>query len=296
VSTAATTAPLRGFFASRDGLQLYHEIWSAHGPARATLLVVHGYGEHCGRYGFPIAYFTARGYEMVAFDYRGHGQAAGTRGHCYHFEEFLYDLDAALDLAARRAAERPLFVVAHSHGALVALRYFLDPAQRPPQVRGLCLSSPFLGLAMKPPAAKLAVARLASRVVPRLAMSSAIPASDLSHEPAVVAAYTSDRWVHNVATVRWFTEASAAQAYCAAHPQGLKIPLLCQVAGADRVVNVETTRAVFDAVAQRDKQLIVYPDCFHEIFNETERDRIFADLDEWLRGHGSPEASLKLPG
>src|SRR5262245_30718372 len=101
--TAAADPVQRGYFASRDGLQLYHEIWPAKDKASAAVLFVHGFGDHCGRYPYARDHLTARGYDWIAFDYRGHGQAAGSRGHCYHFEEFLGDLDAALELAKRRA-------------------------------------------------------------------------------------------------------------------------------------------------------------------------------------------------
>src|SRR5439155_14864220 len=141
MSSAPAPSPLhptRGFFASRDGLQLYHEIWPVTGTQQGTLLFVHGYGDHCGRYHWPIEHFSARGYECIGFDYRGHGQAAGTRGHCYHFEEYLGDLDAALELARKRSESGPLFVIGHSHGGLIALRYFLERAHG--GVRGLALS------------------------------------------------------------------------------------------------------------------------------------------------------------
>jgi alpha-beta hydrolase superfamily lysophospholipase len=280
--TAATSSPLRGFFASRDGLQLYHEIWPAAGAAKATVLFVHGYGDHCARYPYASAHFTNAGFDWITFDYRGHGQAAGTRGHCYHFQEYLCDLDAALALAERRSAGRPLFVVATSHGALVALRYFLDAASKPPHVRGLVLCSPFFAVGIKVPAIKLALGKVMSRLVPRLAMSSQIKSEDLSRDPAVVEAHRKDRWTHHVATVRWFTEATAAQAYCLAHADELRLPVLMLVAGDDRVVVAAKSQETFDAMTQSDKQFVLYPGYFHEVLNDIGRETVFTDLEKWL--------------
>src|SRR5262249_52237081 len=158
MTAVAAETPMRGFFASRDGMQLYHEIWPSPTTPQGTLLFVHGYGEHCGRYKWPTLYFTSHGYDCVAFDYRGHGQATGARGHCLHFDEFLGDLEAALDLARTRGVNRPLFIVAHSHGALIAMRYCLSQGAKLGGIKGLVLSSPFFGLQLKPPAAKVAAA------------------------------------------------------------------------------------------------------------------------------------------
>lgn len=283
-SRAPAQTPLRGFFASRDGLQLYHEIWPAAAPVRGLILFVHGFGEHCGRYGWPIEHLGARGFDAVAFDTRGHGQAAGARGHCYHFEEYLGDLDAALALAAQRAGGKPIFLLGHSHGGLVAVRYLLGRPERAQELRGLVLTSPFFGLAMKVPAAKLAAGRLVSRVLPRLAMKTNIPAEHLSHERSVVEGYGTDRWVHGVATARWFTCAMEAQRYCLEHAGELGLPVLLCLAGEDRVASTPHSRALFDALRQKDKKLIVYPGFYHEVMNETGRAQVFADIGAWLEG------------
>jgi alpha-beta hydrolase superfamily lysophospholipase len=282
MSTAAADTPLRGFFASRDGLQLYHEIWMPASAPKATVLFVHGYGDHCGRYPYASAHFTGRGFEWVTFDYRGHGQAAGTRGHCYHFEEYLGDFDAALALAAQRAGARPLFVVAASHGALVATRYFLDPVSKPPPVSGLVMTSPFFAIKMKVSGIKRGLGKTMSRIAPRLSMPSGIRSEDLSRDPVVVEAHRKDRWVHPVATTRWFTESQAAQAYCRANAARLALPLLMLAAGDDRLVDPAAGRAVFDAVTNADKQYVLYPEYFHEIFNDVGREQVFADLEAWL--------------
>ena len=285
MATAATDTPLRGFFASRDGLQLYHEIWPALGPAKATVLFVHGYDDHCARYPYASAHFTGLGYDWVTFDYRGHGQAGGTRGHCYHFGEYLGDFDAALALAHRRAAGKPLFVVATSHGALVATRYLLDAGSKPPPIRGLVMSSPFFGVNIKVPAVQAALGKVVSRIMPRLAMSNKIKREDLSHDPEVIEAHRRDRWTHGVATARWFTEMSAAQAFCLENAGKLDLPTLMLVAGDDRLVSPQASRAVFDAMTQADKQFVLYPGYFHEVFNETGREAVFADLEQWLTKH-----------
>ena len=177
---------------------------------------------------------------------------------------------------------RPLFVVATSHGALVAMRYFLDPLFKPPAIRGLAMCSPFFAVGMKVPAVKVAAGKVVSRLIPRLAMSNQIKSEDLSRDPAVVEAHRKDRWTHGVATARWFTEANGAQAYCLTHARNLQLPVLMLVAGEDRLVSPSRSREVFEAMTQADKQFVLYPDYFHEVLNDKGREAVFADLEKWL--------------
>jgi alpha-beta hydrolase superfamily lysophospholipase len=125
---------------------------------------------------------------------------------------------------------------------------------------------------------------MASKVAPRLSLPTGIPAADLSHERSVVTGYDSDRWVHKVATARWFTEATAAQRYCVEHADRLALPLLVVAAGDDRIADLGASRRFFDGVRREDKKMIVYPGFFHEVMNEVGREQVFEDIVEWLGG------------
>jgi alpha-beta hydrolase superfamily lysophospholipase len=85
-----------GKFNASDGLELYYQAWRPEGEPKAALAVVHGYGEHSGRYLNLVNYFAPRGYALYAYDLRGHGQSAGQRGHIHHFNEYLTDTDTFL--------------------------------------------------------------------------------------------------------------------------------------------------------------------------------------------------------
>jgi len=284
MSTATAPAPpqpLRGFFSATDGQQLYHEVWPAIGAARATIVVVHGYGEHCGRYQNPIAALTPRGFELFTFDYRGHGQAGGRRGHIDHFSEYLDDLDRALELARTRG-DRPLFLLGHSLGGLIATRYVIA---RGGDLRGLVLSSPFLGLKLKIPPFKVAAGRLASRWAPKLTLKNGIDVNTLSRDPAVAEAYRRDRFVHHIGTSRWFTETTRAQERCLLDADAVTLPLLTYVGTADAIADPETTRRVFDRFASADKTFTSYPGGYHELMNDTCKDEVLAALASWLDQH-----------
>jgi lysophospholipase len=269
---------------SSDGLRLYAELSRAEGQAKATLVFVHGGGEHGGRYRNVVAHFTGRGFDCITFDYRGHGRAAGARGHCARYEEFLSDLEAALMLA-REKAQRTIFLVAHSHGGLVTARYLVDASARVGDVTGFVFSSPFFRLRMLVPRWKIATARLLSGVVPRFALPSEIPAASVSRDPNIVEAYETDPLIHRVCTARWYTEIVRAQKECLAQAHQIKLPALVLQAGADRLVCPDATQLFFDRLGSADKKFTSYPELYHELLNEPERQTVLEDIERWLCAH-----------
>lgn len=269
-----------GFFDAFDGMKLYAEWHAPEGTPRAGAVIAHGFADHGGRYAEVGRRLAAAGFAAMAFDYRGHGQAGGRRGHCDRFEEYLADLDRAHGRVKAAVGDRPIVLVAHSHGGLMALRSLTDPV-RPTRFAAAVLSSPFLGVAMKVPSWKAIVGRGMSRIWPRLAMPHGIDVNHLTHDREVVGASERDRYRHGVATARWFTEMQSAQAWVEQYAARLTIPTLWLVAGADRLVDVAASRRVFEK-AGGDKTMSVYDGFYHEVFNELGRETVFRDMESWL--------------
>jgi alpha-beta hydrolase superfamily lysophospholipase len=217
----------------------------------------------------------------MAFDYRGHGQAGGRRGHCDAFGEYLADLDRALAQAREALGDLPLVLVTHSHGGLIALRALCDPSLAPRSVSALVMSAPFLAVKIRVNPVKKVLARMTSRVVPRLSMANEIDPAILSHDPEMVAARRTDRFCHKVATARWFTEMTAAQDWVQLHAGQLAVPSLWLVAGDDRLVDPAATRRAY-ASAGGDKTKIEYDGFFHELLLEKDRSRVLHDIEAWL--------------
>jgi lysophospholipase len=268
-------------FTAADGLRLARLVWRPPDEARAAVAVVHGYGEHGGRYAQLAEELAATGLTVSAYDLRGHGRSAGRRGHVRRFVEYLDDTALFLDGARREAAGRPLFLLGHSMGGLIAASY---AEQRPvDDLTGLVLSAPFLRLAIPVTGAKLFAARVASFVVPTLDVGNSLDASGLSHDGEVVDAYRTDPLNHSVATARWATEMLAAQRHALSAAGSIRLPLLVMVGDDDAVADPAAGRELFAAASSADKTLRRYPGYFHEIFNETGRDVPVADLTAWLQ-------------
>lgn len=269
-----------GRCSTRDGLDLYFRAWLPP-DARAVLLFVHGLAEHSGRYLPAGARFARAGYAVYALDQRGHGLSPGRRVHIGRFEEYLDDVSALVALARNRHPGALLFLVGHSQGGLVVVRFLLE---RPEGVAGAIVSSPLLGVHpnARPSPALRAVAGLLSVVWPSVLLPNHVDATVLSHHPSVGPAYLADPLVSHQVSPRWFTSVTRAIARTHQDAPRLARPLLLMASGDDRLADPEAS-ARFAAVAPSDRvELVQWPDLYHEMFNEVDPEPVFRRMETWL--------------
>lgn len=251
--------------------------------AKAALLMVHGYGEHGGRYRRVLQRWARKGLAAGVLDLRGHGWSAGARGHCDRFSDFHDDVDDLLAVLRERVPELPLFGFGHSFGGLIVTTHALS---RPSIFRGLVLSSPFFGLALEVPQSKRVLGELASRLYPKLGVPSGLQGSDMTHDEALARLYDIDPLMNKDATARWFTETQAAQKDLLARAPQLKMPVLLIAAGADRVVSTPAARQVFERFGSSDKTFEERAGLYHEILNEPKvGDEIADQMADWVLAH-----------
>lgn len=264
---------------SADGTSLYWQRVSPDGPARAALLFVHGLAEHSGRYGHVLGHFAGRGFDCWALDYRGHGRSPGPRVHVDRFGEFDEDVAAVRHLAATTCPGLPLVLVGHSQGGLLVLRQALA---EPQGLTGIIVSSPFLGIHpdSKPPAALQMVANIVSTFAKRLMFSKVADPALLSRRPGVAEAYVADPLVSSTVSARWFTEVVRAQAEAGA---GLAVPALIMQSGDDRLADPAATRSWADNAPAHLVEYVEWDGFYHEMFNELEREQVFAHMEQWLQ-------------
>ena len=273
-----------GTFTGTGGIELHWQRWLPPEDPRAVIVLVHGFGEHGGRYANVVQALVPRGYAVYSFDHRGHGRSPGPRGHIASWSEFRGDVAAFLAMV-RRQTNLPVFLYGHSLGGLIVLEYALH---HPAGLAGVVATGPILTQPAVSPALQMA-ARLVSRFAPRIAMDSRLDTSALSRDPEVVRLYREDPLVHGRATARLSTEISAAVARTQANAAQWQVPLLLAHGGSDRIVLAAGTRAFFDRVTFADKQLLEYPEGFHEPHNDLEHDRVLLDITGWLEAHRPSE-------
>ena len=246
---------------------------------RAIVGILHGYADHGARYAHVMQAWAETGVASVAIDLRGHGRSPGARGFCSRFDEYLEDADELARLVSDVGGGAPAFLYGHSFGGLVAVHSVL---RSPVSWKGLLLSSPYIGLALPVPPLKLAAGRLASRLLPRLALPTGLTGAHVTHDAERARGYDTDPLVFKRATARWFTETADAQQKAMAGAGRLSRPLYVVVGGADPVAKVSAGRAFFDAAGSADKTWDERPGLLHEVLNEPEWPAIAGAMAEWM--------------
>ena len=268
---------------TRDGLTLRGREWP-HEPARGTIVLVHGLGEHVGRYAHVAAFFNARGWRVVGYDHRGHGRSDGERGRLAAVDDLLVDLARAIDAVRAEHPGGPLVLLGHSLGGLVAARFVagaLAPAadwSRP--VDALLLSSPVLDTAMKP--LQKAMLAVLGPLTPNHAVANGLKPEWISRDPAVVAAYKADPLVHDRIAPRLARFIVDGGEFVRRVAPRWTVPTLLLYAGADRCVPPAGSAAFAAAAPPAVVTARVYPRLFHEIMNEPEQGEVLSAFAEGL--------------
>lgn len=262
---------------------LHLRTWNPPSAAKGTVWLVHGIGEHSGRYDSAARVLAARGIVVHAHDQRGHGMSPGPRGHVRRWAEYGDDLRALLERHADPAL--PLLLFGHSMGGLVVLDLLL---RDPGRVRAAVVSAP----AVDPAAAHNPVlvwsARLLSLVLPRLRLPLGLDLDSLSRDPAARAAYQRDPLVHACTTARWGSEVLSAIEWLHAHRDRLRTPLLLLQGAEDRINSPSGTRRFADGLPAALAELRELPGVRHEPHTDPAVEEIFTGIAEWLgQGVGS---------
>jgi alpha-beta hydrolase superfamily lysophospholipase len=247
---------------------------------RAAVAMVHGFGEHARRYEGLHRALAGAGFAVGAADLRGHGRSPGARGHVDAWTDYRRDCAAIVAHAASLAPGRPVFLFGHSMGGLIVLDFALD---HPQGLAGVIASGPALQQAGRTRPVMAAIARVLSRIVPRVSTSLGLDPSGISSDASEVAAYLSDPLVHDRVSMRWGAEILRTMAATRARAGALPLPLLL-LHGADDPINApEGSRAFHAACGHPDRTLRLYPGSRHEVHHDVGRADLERDLLRWLR-------------
>jgi len=274
----ATVAPVdstTSLATAADGTRILVRHWAPRGEAWASMLIVHGVGEHSGRYDRTGGLFAAAGVDVTAADLRGHGGSGGRRGDVERWTDFLDDVGSVLARVRTDAAGRSVVLLGHSLGGLLCAESALS--NRPaPDV--LVLSAPALADGL--PRWQHAVGPVVARVMPRLAFNNAWGPEALSRDPEVGRLAELDPGCPQSATVRLGAFAFEAQARVRANIDRLRLPTLVVHGGDDRLVPPRATEPFqgLPGVTRR-----VYSGLRHEVLNEPEGPEVVSDILDWLR-------------
>jgi len=274
-SPASTNSPTAGvidYGRTRAGTRQLRRQWKAVGSARAIVVLVHGIGEHTGRYEHVGARFSEAGFHTVAFDQRGHGQTEGTRTYVDSFDSFLDDVEDHMEVSRRQ--DLPVILLGHSMGGLICTAYAVSER---PQPDLLVLSGPALGANV--PTWQRVLAPKIAQLAPKLFMPADFDATVLSRDPAVQQAYKDDPLIKSGATVKIGAELFAAMESVADQLDQLSVPTLCLHGADDELVPATTSRPLDGLPGVERRELAGLR---HEIFNEPEGPEVLDEVVAWI--------------
>jgi len=266
-------------FAGHGGVPIVYDVWRPAGELKAVVVLAHGYGEHARRYDHVAQRFGEAGLATYALDHRGHGRAGGKRVRVRHMSEFVSDFRELVRIAREENPDRKVIVLGHSMGGGIVFAYGVQHAG---DYDLMILSGPAIAAHTGVSRAKAVIGKAIGSIFPDLPIE-AIDADAVSRDPDVVAAYKADPLVY-----RGKIPAGIGKALLVVSEQmpmlapGITAPLLVVHGEDDRLVSVEGSRRLVEHVGSRDVELKVYPELFHEVFNEPERDRVIDDVTEWI--------------
>jgi acylglycerol lipase len=269
-----------------SGPALFTRSWIPKEPERCVVLV-HGFGEHSGRYERFGSWLASRGVAVFAYDQRGHGQTVGRRGHVERFDDFIADLRAVIGHAAAEYPGLPLAVIGHSMGGLVTARLACLGCD---SVDAYVLSGPLIALASDVAPFKARIIRLLRRLIPRYQLDGGVHPEWLSRDEEVVRAYSDDPLVHGQMTLSLGAEILATQKLVLVEASQVAAPLLLLHGMADRLCAPEGSEQLYRGLAaevSRVSELVLLPELFHEIFNEIGREAVFEKVLSWLQRQDS---------
>lgn len=276
-----------------SGVSFYMRGWQPAGNPRGVVAVVHGHGEHSGRYAHVAEHFAKRRYATVGFDLRGHGKSSGARGHTPSYNALMDDLTAFLAQVSKRYPGVPMYLYGHSLGGNLVLNHML---RRKPPVRGVIATGPWLALAMKAPVVKVWLGRVMNGVLPGFSQPSGLDQSALSRDRGVVEAYARDPLVHNRISARMFVALSDAAEWAMIHAAESAVPLLMMQGLEDRIVSADAARD-FAERSGRNTTWIPWKGMYHEIHNEPDGPKVVDAMVDWMKKQESGGAKGRsVPG
>lgn len=264
---------------SADGIHFFGQGWAPDKP-KAVVCLVHGLGEHAGRYAHVGKAFSEAGYALLGFDLRGHGKSGGQRGHAPSMEALMDDVDRLLKEAGTRYPGLPRFVYGHSLGGEIVLYHGL---RRKPEVRGVIATGSSLRTSIELQKGKVALVKLLGSILPRASIATGLVPETLSRDTKVVELYRKDPLVHNKMSFGLGKIFLAVNAYCLERAAEFTLPLLIMHGKEDKLA-FPSGSVDFAAKVKGDCSLKLWEGLTHEVHNEPEKAEVLAFIVAWMDG------------
>lgn len=262
----------------RDTL-IYYQVWLPDGEPKAVLPIVHGLGDHSGRYMNVVNHFIPLGYVVYGVDQIGHGKSGGRREFVESFDDFSHTLTAYLSMVKLWQPGKPIFLLSHSIGGLIATYYLLDHQA---EFDGAIFSAPVVKVASHISQTTVVMGKVLSILAPTVGVLPVDP-STVSRDSDVVKAYINDPLVfHGKTSARLSAEMLRALLRVSSETDKITLPFIAMQGSGDRLVDPDGAQILYNKASSKDKTLKIYDGLYHEIFNEPEHETVLKDVENWL--------------
>jgi alpha-beta hydrolase superfamily lysophospholipase len=273
---------IEGNFKSVRNIDIYYQAWLPDGDVKAVLFVVHGLGEHCGRYMNHVNRFVPLGYAVYGLDHIGHGKSGGQREMIDRYSDFTDTLKIYYEMVKGWQPGKPIFILGHSMGGLITCTYLLDHQA---DFKGAIISAPSIKIGEGISHTTITMGKILARIAPKTGVLE-LDVNNLSHDPEVVKAYVNDPLVfHSKTPARLAAEVLKAMMRVTAETAKITLPFIAIQGSQDKIVDPGGSQMLYDNAGSKDKTLKIYEGLYHEVHNEPEREVMFKDLESWLAAH-----------
>lgn len=282
-----------GTYSGKGNIQIAYRGWEADKP-KGVLVLIHGIGDHSGRYTRLIDALSGKKISIFAPDLRGHGKSQGERGHVNSFLDYIFDLKIFMNMIREAHSDLPVVMLGQGLGGAVVCRYALTYQN---DIKGIVLASPSLTINSGMSMITRAATPVLNVFTPRMEIECRISPQTRTHDEEEISICTADSLVHNIITPRLLTEIIKNGDYCLDRATDIRMPLLVVHGATDTIVPAKISETLFEKSLSDDKQILIAPDLLHETMNETPRERakILSSIAGWIAGHVTgKEVTIKV--
>ena len=265
------------YLSGQDGTQIYYQEWKISEP-KAYVVLVHGLGEHIGRYQHVAQYWNKHQMSVVGYDHQGHGKSSGKRGVIRHYASLLDHLEQVLEFVKLQAVDLPGFIYAHSMGGNIALNFLL---RRKPKIAGMICTGAAIKLAFEPSPVLVALGKIARKIYPAFAQNNQLIVEHISRNEAVVTAYKNDPLVHNQVGAELGLSLLESGKWLLQNHGPTPCPLLLMHGQDDQITDPEGSIRLGQNLTG-DVTVKIWPTLYHEIHNEPEQMDVLAYTWNWI--------------
>ncbi len=266
------------FILSKDGIRLHIHHWKMEHPSH-VLCLIHGLGEHGGRYDEMAQSLNRENIAVLALDNRGHGLSAGKRGHTKSYGHMLSDIEELLKYSRLQYIDVPMVLYGHSMGGNLVTGYMLQNIGS--ELSGFILSSPFYEVAFEPPTWKVSLANFMGKIYPSLTQSNELEIEAISRIPEELEKYQSDPLIHNRISVKLFLELTSNGRVAIRDNKEINLPGLVYHGDADRLVSFHATRRFTEIHPQIEWHPLV--GVYHEPHNDLGKEKVLEMIKDFIK-------------